>query len=84
MGGEGAADGYNGCTAHPGYLLQQKLTYIRPWLRLQQVFIMLCTLQSIDSAFYLQQLLFCKARLCGDVPEKPASPGLYRTGAGRL
>jgi len=27
--------------------------------------------------------IFAMARLCGDVPEKPASPGLYRTGAGR-
>ncbi|HNR64828.1 MAG TPA: hypothetical protein PKJ95_00895 [Atribacterota bacterium] len=84
MGGEGAA-GYNGCAAIPGYLLQQKLKRSRPWLRLQHIFYY--ALQAAQHRFCFLPAaapIFAMVRICGAMPGKPASPGLYRTGASRI
>jgi len=69
MGGEGAAAGYNGFAAHPGYLLQQKLKHSRPWAFACSRFLSCsasCTTHLM--LFYLQQLLFVhgsgSAELC--------------------
>jgi len=45
---------------------------------------MLCKLQSTAYANFFSAAapIFAMARICGDVPEKPAFSGLYRTGAG--
>jgi len=45
---------------------------------------MLCMLQSIAYAnFSAAAPIFAMTRICGDMPGKPASYGLYWTGAGR-
>jgi hypothetical protein len=77
----GQVASYNGLAAYPGYLLQQKLKH-----SCSRLCLLLCTAYALLPAcygkFFLQQLLI--ARICGAVPGKPASPGLYQTGAGRL
>ena len=83
--GRGAA-GYNGCAALPGYLLQQKLKYSLSLAPPAADFYhaLHAAKQSLCYFFSAAAPIFAMARICGAVPGKPASPGLYRTGASSL
>jgi len=63
--GMGQVASYNGCAAHPGYLLQQKLKH-----SCSRLHMLLCTASALLPTCYLQILhaaapYLCKVRLCG-------------------